>query len=836
MTTLLQDVRYGFRMLLKAPGFTLVAALTLALGIGANTAIFSVINAALLRALPVREPQQLVVIGDPARVHSNSTGSPRADLFSVPLYEEMERQQDAFQGLAATGHFGPAPRVSVAANGGSEERAQARVVSENFFAVLGIDAAMGRVFRAEDGGKPGGDPVVVISHAFWKERLGSDPGVIGRTLRVNGFPLNVIGVMPSYFTGEVVGDSVSLWVPLGMQEQVMPGDARLNDVEHSWLLMIGRLKPGVSLEQARARTQVIYERIAQSGFASRFEPDNQAELRKVKLIIGPGARGLSGFREEFSQPLMALMGIVGLVLLIACVNVANLMLARSAARRKEISVRLAIGASNGRIVRQLLTESVLLSLVGGGLGLLFAQWGTHMLLAIARSGQPVPLDAGADPLVLAFTFGVCVLTGVLFGLAPALRSRRVELTEALNSSTRGEAAGASRWSAGRLLVGGQVALSLVVVFSGGLLVHSLRNLQAVNTGYERQHLLLLRLNPRTVGYDGAGYIAFCNQLLDRLRALPGVLSATYSENGLFSGSESGYSVEVPGFEKSSARDRTALGDTVGPNYFTAIGIPLLEGRDIGPQDLGGIPKVVVINETMAKFYFRGEDPIGRTFRIHSPEYQNTPLQVVGIARDVHDHNLDRPVSRRLYLPVGQPNLPAENVFEMRTAQDPASLEPAVRQAVSAANPQLAVTELSTEDQLVNDSLQERTFIAQLSAFFAGLALLLACVGLYGITSYAVAGRTREIGVRIALGAEPRRVVWLVLREGMALIGMGMLVGVPAAIAAARLLHSMVFEVSALDPRSLGGALGALLAVGLVAAYVPARRAAKVDPMVALRYE
>lgn len=836
MNTLLQDLRYGFRLLLKSPGFSLVAILTLALGIGANTSIFSVINAAMIRTLPVRDPQRLAIIGDPTRVHSFSTGTPRSDVFSAPLYQELARQQDAFDGLAATGHFDPTPNVSLK-EGATPFRAEARLVSGNFFSVLGIDAVLGRVFNSDDDLKSGADPVAVISYNFWERHLSRDPGAVGRTLRVNGYPLTIIGVMPQGFTGEVVGDSIGLWIPINMQEQVMPGDHRLNDVEASWLILMGRLKPGLSLQQAQARMDVVYQRVATSGFAARFtELDNQKALRENKIEVSSGARGLSQFRHNFSKPLWLLMGIVGLVLLIACVNVANLMLARSASRRKEIAVRLAVGASAPRMFRQLITESVLLSLIGGGLGLLFAQWGTRGLLAIARSGSAVPLDTSPDPLVLAFTLGVCVLTGILFGMAPALHSGRVELTEALNATARGEASSVSRWSTGRVLVAAQVALSMVVLFAGGLLVHSLRNLRNVNTGYERRHLLLLNVNPRTVGYDGPSYITFCNELLDRLRTLPGVTAATYSENGLYSGSESGYRIDMPGFEQRASKDLVVNGDTVGPNYFTAVGIPLLAGRDIGPQDLGGQPKVVVINQTMAKFYFGSENVIGRTVQLHSQEYANSPLQVVGVSADVRDHHIDKPSSRRLYMPVGKPNLPAEVNFEIRTAADPTSLEAQVRSAVAAANSQLVINRLDAEDVLVNDSVQQEAFVAQLSGFFAGLALLLACVGLYGITAYAVAGRTREIGVRIAIGADPRQVRWLVLRETLLLISAGLIIGVPGAIAASRLMRSMVFDVGTFDPVSLALSLGLIALVGLAAAYVPARRASAVDPMVALRYE
>ena len=533
------------------------------------------------------------------------------------------------------------------------------------------------------------------------------------------------------------------------------------------------------------------------------------------------------------------MMIVALVLLIACVNVANLMLARSTARQKEIAVRLAIGGSPARILRQLLTESVLLAFLGGALGLVFAQWGTRGLLGIVRGDTAVPLDTSPDPRVLAFTSLVCLAAGVLFGLVPALRARRIELTPALNNAGRGaavSAAGLSRWSTGRLLVMAQVALSVLVLFAAGLLVQSLRKLHAIDTGYERRHLLLVRADLRVAGYKGAGYAAFCEDLLRRFRALPGVASATYSENGLFSGTESADGIVVPGFQPRADGDNVAYNDTVGPNYFTAIGVPLVMGRDLEPRDIAAEPKVAVINETMARFYFGGQNPIGRTFQIPDDPKPPAVLEVVGVARDVLDHDLRHPAERRFYVPLNQRRVPGAINFEIRTGGDPEPVEQAVRATIRQANPTLPILSLHTVESMVDEWMSEQVFVARLSGFFAALALLLACVGLYGITSYAVAGRTREIGVRMALGAHPRNVLWLVLREALLLVAVGVVVGIPAAVAASRLLRKMLFGVSSSDPGALALSLLVLVGVGFASAYFPARRATRVDPMVALRYE
>ena len=839
MQTLLKDLRYGLRMLRKSPGFTTVAVLTLALGIGANTSIFSVINAALLRKLPVRDPQQLAIVGDPARVHSYSTGSPRTDLLSEPLYQELARAQDAFDGLAATGYLGPDPEVLVDEHEqtGTRARAAARIVSGNFFSVIGVDAIMGRTFRAEDEKAPGSDPVTVISYKFWERRFNRDPGVIGRTIRVNGYPLTVIGVMPRGFTGEVVGDSQDLWVPLMMQPQVMPAENRLNNVQDAWLVLIGRLKSGLTIEQAQARMQVTYQRVATSSFASRFDSDNAPVLLKRKLQVVSGARGLSRFRYDFSRPLVLLMTIVAVVLLIASVNLANLLLARSAARRKEIAVRLAIGASNARIMRQVLTECVLLAFLGGAVGLLLAQLGTRALLVIVRAGTPVPLDTTPDPVVLGFTALVCIVTGLLFGLVPALRSRKVELLPALSSAGRGEAGSAgSRWNIGRILVAAQVALSILVLFAGTLLVHSLQKLHAVDLGYQRDNLLLARIDPRVAGYKAANYIAFCEELLGRLRQLPGVTSVTYSSNGLFSGSESSDSITVPGFQPPANDNNSPYDDTVGPGYFTALGIPIMMGRDIAPQDLAETPKVAVINESMAHFYFGNQNPIGRTFTIKDAKTGGVPLEIVGVTRDVRDHDLRRPLDRRFYMPLNLFFPPGAMNFEIRTSGDPRAVGQSIRDAVHEANPALQVLDLDTMNVHIDEWLSGEILVARLSSFFAGLVLLLASIGLYGVTAYAVAGRTREIGVRMALGAQARDVRWLVLREALVLVAAGIMVGIPLAMASSRLLGSMLFEVHAADPGAIFVSLFVLSSVALLAAFIPARRATRVDPIVALRLE
>lgn len=840
METLLQDLRYGFRMLVKSPAFTTVAVLTLALGIGANTAIFTLVNALLLRQLPVQRPHELIVIGDPSQVNGSASGSPQTSELSYPLYRELLVNNEACTDILATGQI---PRIMVATEVAGKvqppERARGRLVSENYFSMLGIKPMLGRTFTAEDGASPGSDPAVVISHSYWMRRFNSDPDIVGKMLRVNGYPLTIIGVTPAGFTGEIVGDIQDVWVPMMMQAQVMPGRNWLNDVSQSWLLLIGRMKPGIHLKQAQASLQLTMQRIGTSSFKSRFRQDEQENLSKLRLKVSAGGRGLSAVRAYFERPLVILMRIVALVLLIACVNVANLLLARSSARQTEMAVRLAIGASPLRIARQLLTESVLLACAGGAVGILLASWGTRALVRLVISGSgPLPLNVTPNSLVLAFTAVLSLGTGMLFGLAPALRARRVHLSPALKEGTRGGlATGAPRPTAGKYLIVAQVALSVLVLFTSALLVRSLKKLQDFNTGYEREHLLQMRVDWVAGGYRGPRFHDAALQLLERLRHLPGVKDASVSEHGLFGGSEASGTIIAEGFQPQHRGDDISYYDVVGPDYFKTVGIPVILGRELGEQDTATSPRAVVINQAAAQFFFPGANPIGRRLGLDSPELRDKPSQVVGVVADIRDHDLRGPVRRRFYMPLTQwPEESSAMNYSLRTAGNPASVAESVRNVVREFDSNVPIMTLRTVNELVNSTLGDQIVMAQLSMLFAGLALALACVGLYGLMSYAVAGRTREIGVRMALGAANRTVLWLVLREALWLVMAGIAVGIPLGIASSRVLRSMLFEVTGLDPVSLGASMLLLGMVAVLAAYIPARRASSIDPMVALRYE
>jgi len=838
MRTLWQDIRFGVRMLAKRPGFTVVAVLTLALGIGANTAIFTVINTVMLRALPVQEPQRLLTLGDPGKVHSWSTGTPRTDIFSYPLYRELRDHNEVFSSLLASSRLDNL-QITI---GTGPEKVTGRLVTGNYFETLGIQVLLGRTFIADEDRTPASDPVVVISYGYWQRRFSGDASVIGRTVRLQNYPFTIIGVAPPGFFGEVVGDRPDLWAPMMMQPQLMPGRDSLENVNSASLLLIGRLKPGVTLEQARTNVNAVVQQALTVTLNTRMSSDdrNAMQSRNLTVEVSSGGRGLSRLREQFSTPLLLLMAMVGLVLLVACVNVANLTLASSAARQREIAVRLAMGASPGRIVRQLLTESVLVACLGGALGLVLANWGSALLVRIANASRSTtnPLSLALDWRVLGFTAAICLSSGIVFGLAPAMRFLRVKLGSALKEGARDFGAGQKRTS-GRILVASQIALGVLVLMSAGLLVRTLRNLQEADLGYTRDHLLLVRVDALASGYKGPGLQNVIRDLLLRFGALPGVRGVSVSSNGLFSGSESSDAIRVDGVALANEQDNSTNDDEVGPNYFSTIGVPVILGREITAQDFSSAAHVAVVNETFARFYFGGRSPLGHKIYMQDSDHPNQPpFEIVGVARDVRDHDVRKGVPRRMYAPlssadfdqVGAPN------FELRATGNPQTLINSVRNTIRELNPNLIIDNVETAGDLVNDTLTSQLLVAKLSLFFGALVLVLVCVGLYGSMAYNVAARTREIGVRMALGAPRGNVMWMVTREAWIVLAVGILVGIPVGTGATRLFQSMLFGVSKADPLSIGSAILTLVAICLAAAVVPVRRATRVDPLVAVRDE
>ncbi len=833
---MLRDLKYALRMLAKAPVFTVIVVLTLALGIGANTAIFTLVNAVLLKQLPVERPDELVILGNPERAHGWSSGSPRIDIFSHPLYRELQRRNDVLTDLAAAKPVGP---VTLQTDGQPVDAKPISgvIATGNYFTLLGVQPLLGHAFTREETQQVSGSPVAVLGYNFWQRRFRADPRIVGASLRLNGFPFTVIGVLPPGFRGEIIGDDPAVYVPLNMQHEMIPGREWLEAKNIGWLHVFGRRKPGVSFEQASDRLNTALAAIARSEFADSFTSGDQKQLRDLKLEVHPGARGFLVLGSDTTNALLIVMGMVGLVLLVAAVNVATLLLARSSARRKEVAVRLAIGASPARILRQLMTESLLLALLGGGTGLLVASWGALLLGRLVLGGTATRLDIALDARVLGFTAGICLLTGVLFGIAPALRSLRLELAPALKDTAR-DTGSTARWNTGRILIAAQMAIAVLVIFTAALLVRSLQQLRHADLGYDRERLVLVHVDPVAAGYKDARYYALLQDLKTRLERIPGVRAVSFSDNGLFFGRESTDTIKVDGFTPRDPKDQNASNDQVGPGYFATLGIPLLLGRDVSERDNETTPRVAVVNETFAKFYFGNQDPIGRRFYMQEGGKFSSPFEIVGVARDNRGQGVRDAIRRRFYMAALQrPNSDLSDLsYEIRTSSaDSAVLEP-VRAAIREIDPNLPITDLSTMTALLEDSISDNVAVANLSSIFGGLALLLGAVGLYGVMSYAVAGRTREIGVRMALGARRADVLWMVLRESLVLVVAGVLVGIPAAVGAARALDSLLYNVGKLDAWSLLASVTLLGFVATLAGFIPARRATRVDPMVALRYE
>ena len=848
MQTLLQDIRYGARMLLRNPGFTAVAVLTLALGIGANTAIFTVVNSMLLSTLPVKDPARLTVLTNPD-AHGMSIGAQDGDrdLLTYSEFQAISEHNHAFSGVLAL--QSGQQKVNVATEGQNDLGAPASVnmVSGSYFSVLGVNPILGRAFTTDVDKVRDANPVALISYAFWQSRFGGTNSILGRKLRIRSTSYDVIGVAPPQFRGVTIGFAPDIWVPLTMQTELYPGEEFLsvekNPVEKTeWLQVLARLKPGVTLAQAKADAELTFQQYLQSQLGTGITARDQKDFLNQHIALVEGSHGASVLRDRFGKPLAILMGVVGLVLLIACANVANLLLARAASRQKEIAVRVSLGAGPGRLFRQLLTESVMLAGIGGVIGLLLAQWADALLLQlVSRGDSPIPLDVHPDAKILGFTLGISLMTGILFGLAPAFRATRVDLNSVLKGNSRGVVGGTAHGNKaplGKILVVAQVAMSLLLLIVAGLFVRSLLKLTQVQLGVDRDHLLIFDVQPLSVGYKGPAITQLYKELAARIGAVPGVRAVSFSHNGLFSGSESSDQISIEAYMPKSGQEMNARFDHVGPNYFSTVGIPVLAGREIGPQDEGSGQRVCVINQTMARYYFGDEIPIGRRIWDMFPT-THTDCVVVGVVADAKYNSLDEKTPRRFYLPVFQPLEDTETRFarfEVRAAGNPSAIAGSVRQVVKQTAATLPPIEIHTMDELVSQSLTSSRMITKLSGLFGALAALLACIGIYGIMAYAVAGRTNEIGIRMALGAQGGDVMWLVLRGSLLLVVIGVAAGLPLVIGAAKLISSQLFGLTAADPVTLVAATALMISVAMLAGYIPARRASRIDPLVALRYE
>jgi predicted permease len=833
LDTVERDVRFAVRSMRRAPGITAVIALSLALGIGINATIFSLIDAVLNRKLPVRDPDGLVIVGDPGYVYSRGHGTPDGQSYSYPLYLDVRRSAHAFDGLAAVGETG---RVDARINGTSAdaEHPVGREVSGNYFAVLGVGAAAGRTFdsTADD---PGAPPQATISYDYWVRRFARDPAIVGRDILVDGVRLTITGVTVRGFTGDVVGQSTDIYLPVGLNDRMHPNLPTLRDRRAMWLLGFGRAKRGLTLEQVRAQTTPL----VRSSILANARPDELAEIkdRGFTIDFAPGARGLSGLRETFRAPLITLMLGVAVLLCIVLVNVANVLLARGLARRREISLRLALGADHARVVRQLLTESAVLAVTSGALAVGVAWCGSRTLLRMAADGDSISLDVGPNGHVLAFTLAVSMASALLFGLMPALRASRIDLAAALRATGRSIAHGARF---GTALITCQVALSLLLLVGASILTRSLLKTEALPLGFDRSHLIVADLDIATPGYASDRLASAVHALREHLSSVPGVAGVSYSQNGIFSGTEWHTDIGVAGLSLSM-RDSSTAADKVGSGYAHTIGAHLIAGRDFGPEDEGVPPSTALVNESFAKFYFHGANPIGQLVQFDD----SSIVHIVGEIADVRGQALDTSgtsgAARRIYIPYlyrsGTTKFPQPTELRLlvRTSGDPDRVLQAVRRAIVATDPAIAIDDLESVTHLIRFSIRDERLVAQLATGLGALALVLAAIGLFGVMSYSVGRRTNEIGVRSALGAERSAIAWMVLRDGLRPVAIGVVLGFPVSIAAVRLLQHHLSDISS-DAVSIAVAIGVLLAAAAAAVLVPARRATRIDPISALREE
>ncbi|MGC1258037.1 MAG: ABC transporter permease [Candidatus Acidiferrales bacterium] len=915
---LLQDVRYGFRLLRRSPLFALVAIFTLAIGIGANTAIFSLIDGVILRALPVENPSQLVVLKWTARkapdVHGYMTSgdcptdlqpqaaNPSGCSFSEPMFHEIE-QASGFTGVTA---FANAGRLDLSGNGPAS-MIDGQVVSGGFFRTMGVKAAAGRVLQPSDD-SPSAAPVAVLNYGYWQSAFGGSRDTIGRTIELNNVPFTIVGVAEQRFTGITPGSDYDVWLPVSKAQRISTPvlwQNRQDDLRYWWLTIVGRIQPGTQIAQTQAqvsglfrnetlhgpvqlfpggdtsgglalrpggpppggaRREMVYGGPPPAPGAKRPVPEpapvtsaaspqsvpntlsTDADNPQVALV--PAQSGLTGERSRYTDPLFVLMLAVGIILLIACANVAGLLLARAAARQKEMAVRLALGAGRARVVRQLLTESLMLSVLGGVLGIFFAYWGAHAIISFVSKNQTRPLGfaIGVDLRVLAFTVALSLLIGILFGIAPAFRSARINLTPALkegegSSASLGHSRG--RWfSAGNALVVIQVALAIVVLVGAGLLVRTLANLRSVNVGFDSRNILIFKIDPSVIGYKGAQIDSFYRDLQGRLSETPGVKAASYSMMPLLSNGLMITDFHWPGTPQDQESNADILG--VGPNFFETLHIPFRAGRDFSAADFelaasnsGDTPTSaatpVIVNQAFVEKYVGHENPLGKQFG-ESPADANGPAspgyEIVGVVRDAKYNSLRREIHATIY----EPQHMGGASFELRTAADPKAILPAIRGVVAEVNPNLPLFSVTTESEQIDRLLFQERLVARLSSFFGLLALLLACIGLYGLLAYEVTRRTREIGIRMALGAHSSDVLRLVVGQGLALAAAGAAIGIGVALGVMRFLHSLLYGVKPADPLTFIAVALFLAAVALFACYIPARRAMRVDPIVALRYE
>ncbi|MDD5544087.1 MAG: ABC transporter permease [Acidobacteriia bacterium] len=840
MNTLLQDLRYGIRLLLKSPGFTAIAVLTLALGIGANTAIFSIINAVMLKPLPVKDPQHLVLFQwdeNKWPPQFSMTGWRAGFTYSYPAFQLFREQNKSLASIFAFAPLGINEENASVQINNEPTLANAMMVSGQFFSGLGVTPLLGREITGADE-DPGAPRVVVISYAYWTRQFARDPAILGKNITLNGVPFTIVGVAPRAFFGVEAGTEPDIWLPFDDKPNLRPWSRVPDDsatsffTARNWLCLnvFGRLRKGVTKEQAQGE----FDKLFQQFVTEDWHQERADQIPHLTLVNG--GQGLPHLQENAQQPLYILMAAVGLILLIACANVATLLLARATSRKKEVGVRLALGASRLRLIRQLLTESVLLSILGGALGLAFAGWGTRALVALMPDGGTrIILDAGADSRVLLFTFAGAVLTGILFGLAPAFRATRFELASAMRAAASNLTGGRDQHRLGQSLIVAQVAASLVLMVGAGLFIRTLVNFENKNFGFDQQNLLSFGLDPTRAGYHDARLVNLYSQLLDRVRAVPGVRAATLTQDAPLSGWQSSSNITVEGMARPS--DSRVRWLRVASDFFGTLEIPLVYGRGIEPSDSAASPAVAVVDEPFVNKFLPGQNPIGHRFSLGLTFDPVKAVEIVGVVKRAeltYAHSEDRPRAYFSYAQVkGGLN---EMNFEVRTQGPPVAVISQLRDAVHQVDPRLPLMDLKTQAQQTREALSQENLFARLTTVFGLLGLLLAMIGLYGTMAYSVTRKTHEIGIRLALGSQQRDVLRMVIREGIGLTLAGVAIGIAAALGATRLISAMIFGVTPYDPVTFISVTAVLIAVAFFASYIPARRAMRVDPTVALRDE
>jgi putative ABC transport system permease protein len=838
MHSLTQDLRFAFRQIRRSPGFMLTAVLTLALGVGANTAIFSLLDQALLRSLPVRDPGGLVILEGTGKAwegHFSNHGGDSEAYFSYPMYRDLRDRNQVFEGLLAT-----APADIGFAHNGVPQHGRAELVSGNYFTLLGVRPALGRVFTQSEDVNKDANPVAVLSFDFWKNQLGADPSVVGTTALINDHPFQIVGVSAPHFHSAIWGETPDVFVPMSMVGPVLPGrDKRLIDHTDRWINILGRLKPGESRVHAEVAMNPLWHALraeelkALGRQSQRFKDDF---LTNSRMLLLPGMRGFSYQRDDFRKPLLAVMGMALLVLLIAVVNVASLLLVRSASRAREFSLRFALGAESSRILRQLMIEGLLPGLAGGALGMLIAPFALRALIRqLAGDQTSVAFNPTIDLRLLVFNFAVAVGVSILFSLAPALQLRRLDLTAEMRQQSASGTGAA--FSLRRLVVCLQIGISIILLVGAGLFVRTMQNLRHTNVGFTTSHLITFGINPQLAGYAPTAVPALHQRVLDSLPALPGVQSVAGTDNPELSGNSQTGNVSVAGYIAPTDEDFDVEHPFVTPSYFSTLQVPLIAGRLFTDDDDASHPFVAIVNESFAK-HFCGTitSCIGRQTTAGGGNNVKLNTEIVGVVRNAKHTGVRDDAAPTWFRPLKQNSTPAALFLYLRTSGDPAQMLSTILRSMQQLDPKLAVVALRTMDAQIDDNLSDERMISLLATAFGALATVLAGVGLYGVLAYSTAQRTREIGIRIALGSSRLGVVRTVLLDMARLAGIGIVVAVPVSVVLARLLRSQLFGVSIADPITLAAAVALIVVVALVAAIIPARRASTVDPTIALRTE